>query len=67
MTTLNLAQVTGASLLPILTGWLAAAMIESGAGGYSEAAYRAIWAVIAAGLACGLAVYSRARDARPRP
>jgi len=67
MTTLNLAQVTGASLLPILTGWIAAAMIESGAGGYSEAAYRAIWAVIAAGLACGLAVYSRARDARPQP
>ena len=67
MTTLNLAQVTGASLLPILTGWIAASMIESGAGGYSEVAYRAIWAVIATGLACGLVVYSRARDARPRP
>lgn len=70
MTTLNLAQVIGASLMPVVTGAVAAAMAVDGADvgrGYPEAAYRAIFAVIGASLAAGLLPYARGRDAPPRP
>ena len=66
MTTLNLAQVLGASLMPVVTGAVAAALATDPAGGYPEHAYRAMFAVIGASLAVGLAVYSRGPDAPPR-
>jgi len=70
MTTLNLAQVIGASLMPVLTGAVAAGLAGEAAnphGGYPESAYRAIFGVIGASLAAGLLLYARGRDAPPRP
>jgi MFS family permease len=73
MTTLNLAQVVGASLMPMVTGAVAASLAGDGGtagaagGGYPEDAYRAIFGVIGASLAVGLAAYSRGADAPPRP
>jgi MFS family permease len=68
MTTLNLAQVIGASLMPVITGAVAAALAGDAAGaGYPEPAYRAIFGVIGASLAAGLALYSTGADAPPRP
>jgi predicted MFS family arabinose efflux permease len=70
MTTLNLAQVLGASLMPVVTGAVAAALAgdgASGATGYPDVAYRAIFGVIGASLAAGLLLYSRGADAPPRP
>ena len=67
MTTLNLAQVVGASTMPVLTGAVAAALTPDGPGSATpEAAYRAIFAVIGASLALGLALYARGPDAPPR-
>ncbi len=60
VTTVNLAQVGGASLLPVLTGLAVGAMA-------GEAGFRAAFALIALCLAAGLAVYSRAPGGqRPR-
>ncbi len=68
MTTLNLAQVFGASAMPVLTGAVAAAMTSEAAGAATpEGAYRAMFAVIGACLATGLALYARGPDAPPRP
>jgi MFS family permease len=68
MTTLNLAQVIGASLMPVITGAVAAALAGDASGtGYPELAYRAIFAVIGASLAAGLALYATGADAPPRP
>jgi MFS family permease len=68
MTTLNLAQVIGASVMPVVTGAVAAALAGDAPGaGYPELAYRAIFGVIGASLATGLAIYSRGADAPPRP
>lgn len=66
LTTMNLAQVVGASLMPIATGALAAAL--GGAGpGVDDAAYRAVFALIGAALVAGLAIYATGADAPPRP
>jgi predicted MFS family arabinose efflux permease len=66
VTTVNFAQVSGAAVLPVLTG----AAIEHGAAGAVPApasAYGTGFAVIAACLAAGLAAYAAfARDVRPR-
>jgi MFS family permease len=68
MTTLNLAQVVGASAMPVATGAVAAALAAGTPGdAYPEIAYQAIFALIGACLAAGLYVYSRGADARPRP
>lgn len=68
MTTLNLAQVVGASAMPVATGAVAAALAADTPGdAYPEIAYRAIFALIGACLAAGLYAYSRGADARPRP
>jgi len=74
MTTLNLAQVLGAGAMPLVTGAVAAALSGPGVAGSVAAgdtfpphAYRAIFAVMGALLAAGLAVYARGPDARPRP
>jgi len=64
ITTVNLSQVIGASALPYVTGLVVGA--ASGATGpYSEAAYRLVFATIAAPLAIGLLLYLRAKDVRP--
>lgn len=66
VTTVNLAQVLGATLLPVMTG----AVVERGAGGslpVPAAAYGLGFGVIALCLAAGLGVYlACARDVRPR-
>jgi MFS family permease len=69
MTTLNLAQVVGASVMPVATGAVAAAFAGPGPGdgAFPEPAYRAMFALIGACLAAGLALYARGPDAPPRP
>lgn len=69
MTTLNLAQVIGASVMPVATGAVAAAWAGPGPGdaSFPEPAYRAMFALIGACLAAGLALYARGPDAPPRP
>ncbi|MFZ4757187.1 MAG: MFS transporter [Burkholderiaceae bacterium] len=66
MTTLNLAQVVGASVMPVATGAVAAAFADAG-GGVSSVAYRAMFGLIGGCLAAGLALYALGPDARPRP
>lgn len=69
MTTLNLAQVVGASVMPVATGAVAAALAgpDVADGAFPEFAYRAMFALIGACLATGLAFYARGPDAPPRP
>jgi predicted MFS family arabinose efflux permease len=63
-TTGNIAQLAGAALLPILTGFIPVAA-ASGAG-YTPDSYRLIFASLAACLAVGLAIYMvAARDIKP--
>lgn len=66
VTTVNLSQVAGAALLPIATGWILGGFATA-PGRHEEDGYRLVFAVIAAALGCGLLVYLRARDAKPRP
>ncbi|MFM1991248.1 MAG: hypothetical protein RJA99_4205 [Pseudomonadota bacterium] len=69
MTTLNLAQVIGASVMPVATGAVAAAWAgpDTVEASFPEPAYRAMFALIGACLATGLALYARGPDAPPRP
>jgi predicted MFS family arabinose efflux permease len=64
-TTVNLAQVVGLALLPAVLGVVVGAFPEV-AGARPEAAYRAAFAVLALGLACGLGGYLFSTDAPPR-
>ena len=65
-TTGNIAQLAGAALLPILTGFIPPLFGSTGLG-YAPEAYRLIFASLAACLAVGLAVYVVwARDIPPR-
>ncbi len=57
VTTVNLAQVAGSSLLPVLTGLVVGAVD-------GEAGFRAAFAAIALCLALGLLVYARAPEGR---
>ena len=64
-TTGNMAQLTGAAMLPILTGFIPGLVGATG-NGYAPEAYRLIFATLAAFLGVGLAIYLlRARDIRP--
>ena len=65
VTTVNLAQGAGTAILPIGTGWIVGAFPQAD-GASPEAAYRLAFAAIAAALACGLAIYAKARDVKPR-
>ena len=65
VTTVNIAQVTGSAVLPILTGFIVAAVPEEG-GARPEIAYRLAFGAIALCLAAGLAVYLTAMDVKPR-
>jgi len=59
VTTVNLAQVMGCFILPILTGAIIGAFPETG-GGAPEIAYRAAFAGIGLAIIIGLAAYSKA-------
>ena len=61
----NIAQVAGSAVLPILTGFIVAAVSEEG-GARPEIAYRLAFGAIALCLAAGLAVYLTAKDVKPR-
>ncbi len=65
VTTVNMAQVVGAALLPAMTGYLVASFVHSPGAAAPEAAYRAVFGLLAVGSALGLAVYSRSQDSRP--
>jgi MFS family permease len=61
VTTVNLAQVAGTTLLPVLTGAIVGAFPTT-VNGSPEIAYRLAFAAIAGCLAAGLDLYQRARD-----
>jgi predicted MFS family arabinose efflux permease len=63
-TTANMAQVIGAALLLIVTGFIPSLFPHDGPG-YSLIAYRWIFATLAIALGMGLAVYLTAEDAKP--
>jgi MFS family permease len=65
VTTLNMAQVGGAFAMPVLTGMLVDWITPTG-GTPPEAAYRLIFAFLAAALLLGLLAYRRVPDTRPR-
>ena len=63
-TTGNMAQLIGAALLPIITGFIPPLFPHDGPG-YSLLAYQWIFATLAIALAMGLAVYLTAKDSKP--
>jgi predicted MFS family arabinose efflux permease len=65
-TTGNMAQLIGAALLPIVTGFIPPLFPHAGPG-YSLLAYRWIFATLATALAVGLVVYLTAEDSKPDP
>lgn len=66
VTTVNMAQVVGATVLPALTGYIVGAIAGSAAGAaVPESAYRTIFATLAVGNIVGLMAYLRARDNKP--
>jgi MFS family permease len=64
VTTVNLAQVLGLALLPVMTGTIVGSFPEV-EGVQAELAYRWAFGAIALTLAAGLAIYLGARDAKP--
>jgi MFS family permease len=64
VTTVNLAQVVGLALLPVISGALVGSFPEVN-GAPPEVAYRWAFGSIALTLAAGLAIYLTAKDARP--
>ncbi len=64
VTTVNLAQVIGLAVLPVMTGAIVGYFPEAG-GVPTELAYRWAFGAIALTLAGGLAIYLGARDAKP--
>jgi len=65
VTTVNIAQVLGSAALPIASGYIVGAFVVPGLPA-PEAAYRAVFASLAACNVFGLLVYLRSRDSRPR-
>lgn len=61
VTTVNLAQVIGGTLLPMATGVIVGAFAAP-AGQTPEIAYRLVFAFLAGALAAGVAVYVHARE-----
>jgi MFS family permease len=64
VTTVNLAQVIGLALLPVMTGAIVGSFPDN-AGVLPEIAYRWAFGAIALTLAAGLAIYLTAKDAKP--
>jgi predicted MFS family arabinose efflux permease len=65
VTVVNLAQVTGCTVLPVVTGFLID-QFPLQAGKVSVVAYRAVFGVIGLALATGLLAYAGVKDSRPR-
>jgi predicted MFS family arabinose efflux permease len=65
VTTVNLAQVVGVTVMPLVTGLLVGLFPQTDGVSPPEA-YRVAFAAIAVSVVLGMAGYSRARDARPR-
>jgi len=65
VTTVNMAQVVGATLLPSLSGYIVGIFVDNPAARAPEAAYRAVFAMLAAGSFVGLMIYLRSKDSRP--
>jgi predicted MFS family arabinose efflux permease len=65
VTVVNLAQVTGCTVLPIMTGFLID-LFPMEAGTVSVLAYRAVFGVIGLSLAMGILAYAGVKDSRPR-
>ncbi len=65
VTTVNMAQVVGATALPAMTGYIVGAFVDSPGAAAPEAAYRAVFATLAAGSFLGLLVYLGSKDSRP--
>jgi MFS family permease len=65
VTSMNMAQISGATLMPVLTGWAIGLFPATATGARPEEAYRLAYLVLAACLAAGIAVYSRSKDAKP--
>jgi predicted MFS family arabinose efflux permease len=69
VTTVNMAQVLGASVLPALAGVIVGSYAGPGDGPGApapEEAYRAVFGMLGAGSFFGLAIYLRSKDSRPR-
>ena len=69
VTTVNMAQVLGASVLPALAGYLVGSFIGPGEGPGApapEEAYRSVFGMLGAGSCIGLAFYLRSKDSRPK-
>ena len=66
-TTANIAQLIGATTLPLLTGMLPPLFPLASGGGYAPDAYRAMFAVLALVLGAGLCVYATFREGSPTP
>jgi MFS family permease len=64
VTTVNMAQVSGLTVLPLITGVIVGAFPAQGAAA-PEIAYRAAFGTIGALLALGLLIYLTAKDAKP--
>jgi MFS family permease len=66
VTTVNMAQLVGATILPALAGVIVGAIAGPAAGApVPEDAYRAVFAMLAAGSLVGLMAYLRSKDSRP--
>jgi MFS family permease len=65
VTLVNMAQVAGCTLLPIMTGFLID-LFPAHEGKVPLLAYRAVFGVIALALAGGLAIYIGVKDSHPR-
>ncbi len=63
-TSANIFQLLGTSVLPIVTGFVPPLFETPAGGGYAEAAYRTMFALIACVLTCGLLAYARLKDGR---
>ncbi len=66
VTTVNMAQVVGATILPALTGYIVGAFVETPGAAAPAMAYRAVFATLAAGSFAGLLAYLRSKDSRPK-
>lgn len=65
-TTGNMAQLIGAAMLPIITGFIPPLFPHAGPG-YSLLAYQWIFATLAIALGMGLAIYLTSKDSKPYP
>ena len=66
VTTVNMAQLVGATVLPALAGVIVGGIAGEAVGAVvPESAYRAVFGMLAAGSFAGLMVYLRSKDCRP--